>query len=174
MGMHLAEMVCAAYFPLFTRGMVTRNQIDNLRRRPYPINAVYRSLAAIVLVFWVSCYARCVAEQSGLLGTGALVCCSDEGAQGNHQETDDDTPCGICDGLKMGNLLVSKPFAFACLAFVLAATFVLHGSLLRWVFRRVSVPVMNLRREAPWSAPRLCEWLTCTALPVRGPSLILG
>lgn len=129
----------------------------------------------MVLLLWVVCYGRCLAEQYGAHNSPepqqawcAHQCC--------HQEKPDvpppapPAPCGLCDFIKSGAALPGSPVildvpVFFCLPF--------PGS--DWFTASEGVLSEPLKEPAgtntgPSRVPRMCEWMASTAAPVRGPN----
>lgn len=135
---------------------------------------VIRLLAALMFLAWTACYARCAAELAGGGATPVDACCQHEPppASGSSGE---EMPCGICDAIVSGGLIIAQPLLLAALVLVgLAAALAFPSRVLLWLklmtMARSSLP----RRVAdpPWRGPRLWEYLARTACPVRGPSWI--
>ena len=135
-----------------------------------------RIFTVLIFIFWTACYARCVAEQVGLLQDDVLACCQKDAAQGQNQHPSDTKPCGVCDAITLGTLTVSVPFVFACLMLSAMAVLVtLTWNIGRWMFSQ-RVPGAGIFSDygGPPVTLSLWEYLVRTALPVRGPDMILA
>lgn len=135
---------------------------------------VLKFLSAIILLMWAACYGRCLAEQTGFLKTAAPAwhceggCC--EECDGDQPSPEPNPPCKLCDFIKTGGaptcerLMIDMPLLAPLPVPVMD-------------FVALLVPVHNWDEEAPVALNtgpppclRMCEWMACTATPVRGPN----
>ncbi len=128
---------------------------------------VLKLLAALMLLAWTTCYARCSAELYGV-GEGTMACCQHDQGDGHHSPLDEHTTCGMCQMLATGGVQL----AAALLLLFLALLPVVPGLLTfvwKLVLRRQFIPRW---RQRPFQRPRprLAEFLASTACPVRGPA----
>lgn len=134
-----------------------------------------KKLSAIVLLLWVVCYGRCLAEQYGVheAPEPQQAWCA---YQGCHQEKPDvpppaaPTPCGVCDFVKSGGALPGSPMVLDVPVF-----FFLPLPESDWFTASETVLPEPLKEPegadaGPPSVPRMCEWMASTAAPVRGPN----
>lgn len=141
---------------------------------------VIRFLAAIVFLVWTACYVRCATEISGLGKEVAVdACCQHEQPETARDcAPEQSVPCGICDAIVSGGLVLSQPFVMVALILSVLAVvvFALSSFRLRWL-RLLDLARSQFRQcaaDPPWREPRLWEFLVRTACPVRGPSLALA
>lgn len=133
-----------------------------------------RFFAAILFCVWTVCYAHCAAAALGGGETAVDTCCQHEQPVGGESPAEE-APCGICDAILSGGLLLVKE-VFTALVLLLTGLMlaVIHPVLLRaWrVIWRASAAIWRRRSaDPPWRAPRLGEFLARTACPVRGPDV---
>jgi len=132
-------------------------------------------LSAIVLLLWVVCYGRCLAEQYGVHEKAVPneQWCAHQYC---HQEKPDvpppalPTPCGVCDFIKSGGALPGSPMVLDLPVF-----FSIPSSESDWFTVSETIllePVKELEGAdtSQPSVPRMCVWMASTAAPVRGPN----
>ena len=134
-------------------------------------DTVTRFLAAIMFLVWTACYVRCAAEISGKGEVKVDACCKHEQPVNGSESA----PCGICDAIVSGGLLLSQPlFLVALMASLVAViTLAFPALMLGWLRRLALTRSKSPQRmsDPPWREPRLWEFLARTACPVRGPSM---
>ena len=135
-----------------------------------------RILTAIILFMWMGCYLHCSAERLGLLGCETEcelgVECDSEPQPGGSGD-DDPIPCELCDyiassGMEAPNFQVSIPDD-APTDLSLAQFCLVEPDLNSESYWNSSPPGGDTKLQE--AAPSLCELLTRTSLPVRGPSV---
>ena len=135
-----------------------------------------RFLAAILFLVWTACYVRCAAEISGSGEEVKVDACCKHAQPVNGGAPLESAPCGICDAIVSGGLLLCQPFVFAELLLLVIAVVVLALPALRlgWLRLVALARVKSPRRQTdpPWREPGLWEFLVRTACPVRGPTLM--
>ncbi len=137
-----------------------------------------RFLAAIMFLVWTACYVRCAAEISGAGEEVKVDACCKHEQPVNGGMPEQSAPCGICDAIASGGLLLSQPFVFAALLLSVIAVLVLALPALRlgWLRLMVLAKAKSPQRQTdpPWRGLGLWEFLVRTACPVRGPALMLA
>jgi len=133
-------------------------------------------LSAIVLLLWTVCYGRCLAEQNGLL-KGAPEAWHCEHACGCEEETDQSPPpgddgkdCEVCDFISFGGAPTGSQFVLDIpVLFPLPEAFVAFAAV---VLSMDDLAAENVAANdtGPPRRWRICEWMACTATPVRGPN----
>jgi hypothetical protein len=140
-----------------------------------------RLVAALLLLIWTACYARCGAELFGFqTGSDAVAqvddCCHHEQAPTSGSSSDG-MPCGICDAIASGGLLMNQPLSLLAMLFTVCVGLLAGVPGLRMVLqatlRRACNAVCDIP-DPPDRAPRFSEFLARTACPVRGPTWALA
>ena len=143
--------------------------------QPVNLTAVYRIVAALLLLLWTGSVSRCLAEQYGLLHEmPGLECCEHDHAQ--HEDDHDQeepshshsNPCGICHMIEHSGVSLTKQVVIdggALLPITLAALPPLDV---------IPVLATDLASTSWLRPPIRLRWgafLIVTCLPVRGPNV---
>ena len=132
-------------------------------------------LAAIVLLIWVTCYGRCLAQQCGALSSAGLpecesICCHEEEQQNNVPAPVPAPPCGICEFINNGGYLPEAGAKLTPPAIVDAVIPLIPDFPLRLLPVESEIQaVCFLNTGPPAHLLRLEEWRAGRSLPVRGP-----
>jgi len=128
-----------------------------------------------MFLVWTACYVRCAAEISGAGEEVKVDACCKHEQPASDGAPDESAPCGICDAIVSGGLLLSQPFVFAALLLSVMVVAVLAFPPLQLGLLRLLALAKSPQRQIdpPWRGPGLWEFLVRTACPVRGPALML-
>lgn len=136
-----------------------------------------RYVSFIVLLLWVVCYGRCLADQHGLLadeqrtlGCGH-ACCENAADDQQSEDPAGDDSCKLCEFIQTGGAPTTVPFELqAPVEWVLVLPVVVE-----WVFSALCHEAAEecgtaINNTGPPGDFQLCEWMASTAMPVRGPT----
>lgn len=127
-----------------------------------------------MLILWVLCWAHCTLSRYGAVtGSAACTCCTaahadhDEESHGTEPCHDDEVICGICDFLTRGATLTQAIPSMQPLAAAMLLQSWEPAPLSALLTRSLTATVAH----DPPPLRSLCELLSRTACPVRGPTL---
>lgn len=144
-----------------------------------------RLVAALLLLVWTACYARCGVELFGVQPMAPAAdqvddCCKHDRVQTPSPESDSSgstLPCDICAAIASGGLLLSQPLSLITLLLAVCIALVVGvpglGAWLQAALRLASAAPCHFP-DPPGRAPRFAEFLARTTCPVRGPAIAVA
>lgn len=132
-----------------------------------------RILSAVILILWTVCFGRCLADRCGLLQPETQAVCEHSCCQPESDENKPSPPtttCEVCEFVKSGGSPPGQPLVLEAPQLIDFTLPEFHQLILRVVMTEVEAAEVAALDTGQTRIFRLCEWMSSTAAPVRGPN----